>query len=202
MRRPPVSVACRDSGNSPAAIQTTMHIQQHHYASKLELTIWLQSQDGQMAASGRQTDDCSSSCRDTPSCRHLLAGAPAYAKATAKQAEDPKSFDLAPSRDSVYLIPLRAYLVMHAHVLLNLPLRRRARQSVLLVLLSYSSYCLSYCPTRPTASTRRSHPQTRPSPPARKIYTSRLLGRTRTLYPIPAIGFKHETRFLEVSRHW
>ncbi len=44
------------------------------------------------------------------------------------RAEDPKPFDLVPSRDSVYLIPLRTYLVMHAHVLLNLPPKRRVRR--------------------------------------------------------------------------
>ena len=92
--------------NSPTAIQTTMHIQRHHYASKLELTTWLQSQDGQMAASGHRTGDCSSSCRDKLSCRILPAGA---------RTEDPKLFGLVLPRDSVDFITLRAYLVQHAH---------------------------------------------------------------------------------------
>ena len=53
------------------------------------------------------TDGCSSSCRDRLSYRHLPAGT---------RTEHPKRFRLVFLRDSVDFIPLRAYLIQHAHI--------------------------------------------------------------------------------------
>ena len=103
-----VCVADWDSVNSPAAIQTTIHIQRRHFASRTEQATWLQFQGEQRAVSDRQMDGCSSSCRDTPSfCTSLPAGT---------GTEAPKLLGLVPPRDSVYLVTLRANLVQHAHI--------------------------------------------------------------------------------------